>query len=441
MSQSHASLGSEQILPNEADTQLHGYQLILTRVVWTVITILAVVLCLVNIPPSYAQSLTVCTQAACQNQQATLELARALHSAGLSLRLYATYLMILSSGTVSVCVGIGVIIAWRKSNDWMGLLVSLTLIIIGTVIFTDYQQLATLYPIAQLPGELLESLLNALPLLVGYLFPNGRFAPRWTRWAALVVVFFVAGGTFFPTSLLNTDSWPDPLRTVAQFAPLVLVIFAQVSRYLRVSTPIQRQQTKWVLFGILATAIYFIALNILTTLDPDLTQASSLGILLPEASYSLAVLLIPLSIAFSILRYRLWDIDRLISRTLIYLLLSALLLLIYLALVFGLQFVLQDITKNSPVPIVVSTLAVVVLFQPLRRRVQNIIDRSFYRRKYNAEKVLASFGATLRNELELTQLSEGLVAVVRETMQPENVSLWLLTPVKRLSASGETENE
>ncbi|HEX7735203.1 MAG TPA: hypothetical protein VF458_10070 [Ktedonobacteraceae bacterium] len=133
----------------------------------------------------------------------------------------------------------------------------------------------------------------------------------------------------------------------------------------------------------------------------------------------------------SILRYRLYDIDRLISRTLIYLLLSALLVLTYFALVFGLQFFLQGITQSSPVPVVISTLAVAALFQPLRRGIQNVIDRSFYRRRYNAELVLTGFRATLRNELDLVQLSERLLEVVRETMQPEHVSIWLCTLKQR----------
>src|SRR5947209_3172006 len=118
----------------------------------------------------------------------------------------------------------------------------------------------------------------------------------------------------------------------------------------------------------------------------------------------------------------------LISRTLIYALLSALLVLTYLALVFGLQFVFQGITRDSPVLIVISTLAVAALFQPLRQAIQRIIDRSFYRRKYNAEQVLSNFSATLYNELDLAQLSEQLLAVVQETMQPEHVSLWICSP-------------
>src|ERR1700687_387814 len=130
---------------SETDTQLHGYKLILARTVWVVIAVLAVALLVADIPPGFAQQLTVCTKSLCQNQQATPDMVRALHSSGLSLQFYALYLTTLSIITVSIFLAIAVIIASRKSRDWMGLLVSLTLIIIGTVTFTDYQQLAAAY--------------------------------------------------------------------------------------------------------------------------------------------------------------------------------------------------------------------------------------------------------------------------------------------------------
>jgi hypothetical protein len=316
----------------------------------------------------------------------------------------------------------------------MGLLLSLTFIIAAPALNTDYQQLASLFPITQLPGDLLHILFGTLPFLVGYLFPDGRFVPRWTRWLALLVIFFVSAGTFFPASPLNTDNWPDPLRTLAQLMPVVAVVIAQVYRYLRVSSPVQRQQTKWVVLGILATIIYLVALSVITALNPDTTQARSLGFLFAEASYILAFLLVPLSIAFSILRYRLWDIDLLIKRTLIYSILTGTLALIYLGCVILLQNLVNRLTSQtgqSPVIIVASTLLIAALFQPLRRRIQRLIDRRFYRRKYDAARTLATFSATLRNEVDLTQLREHLLATVQETMQPTHVSLWLRPPTPK----------
>ncbi len=142
--------------------------------------------------------------------------------------------------------------------------------------------------------------------------------------------------------------------------------------------------------------------------------------------FYIAVLLIPLSIGFSILRYRLYDIDLLINRTLVYGTLTVLLALVYVGLIFALQYLLRGIiSQNNNVAIVVSTLAIAALFQPLRHRIQAIIDRRFYRRKYDAAKIVETFSATLRNEVDLSQLHEHLLNIVQETMQPAHVSLWL----------------
>src|SRR5262249_52781324 len=128
----------------------------------------------------------------------------------------------------------------------------------------------------------------------------------------------------------------------------------------------------------------------------------------------------------ALLRYRLWNIDRIINRTLVYGLLTAIMLSIYLLLVFGGQYLLASLFgPGNPVVLVISTLIVAALFQPLRARLQSIVDRRFYRSKYDAQKTLESFSATLRGEVDLTQLCEQLVSVVEETMQPAHISMWI----------------
>jgi hypothetical protein len=136
--------------------------------------------------------------------------------------------------------------------------------------------------------------------------------------------------------------------------------------------------------------------------------------------------LIPLSVAFAILRYRLWDIDLIIRRTLQYGLLTILIGLVYFGMVVLLGQVFQAVTgQASPLAVVLSTLAIVILFTPLRRRIQTVIDRRFFRSQYNVEHALARFSQNLRERVDLTVIESELVGVVNETIQPEQVMLWI----------------
>ena len=204
------------------------------------------------------------------------------------------------------------------------------------------------------------------------------------------------------------------------------MLFSQIYRYRNVSNPVQRQQTKWVLFSIivLLTGDFSVWLLGNIFLSLSLTQNS----LLYETVSNFTLLLIPLSISIAILRYRLWDIDIIINRTLVYGSLTSILLLVYFGLVITLQFLVSMETgqiAHSPLIIVGSTLAIAALFQPLRNQIQAIIDRRFYRRKYDAARTLESFNKTLREEMDIEELRDRLVAVVQETMQPAFVTLWL----------------
>jgi hypothetical protein len=258
------------------------------------------------------------------------------------------------------------------------------------------------------------------------LFPNGRFVPRWMGLAMLLVI--IQAVTFvFPTGL-DAITWPVWLNGLVSLALYGAIIFSQVYRYRRVSNPVERQQTKWVVLGILIVITGFVVLGALNGFFPALNQPDTLYYLIPSSAYPLLLLTLPFSIGMAILRSRLYDIDVLINRTLVYGMLTILLALVYFGLVVGLESLVRLATgqvSSSPVVIVVSTLAIAALVQPLRRRLQILIDRRFYRRKYDATRTLAAFSATVRNEVDLHQLCEHLLAVVEETMQPTHVSLWL----------------
>jgi hypothetical protein len=193
-----------------------------------------------------------------------------------------------------------------------------------------------------------------------------------------------------------------------------------------VSNLVQRQQTKWVVYGFTANIVIVFGAFL-----PALIFPRSIFALAFPLFYICTLFLYPLTIGIAILRYRLWDIDLVINRTLVYGTLMVMLALVYVGLVIGLQSLVHLVTgtiSEQPLVIVASTLAIYALFQPLRRRIQTVIDRRFYRRKYDAARTLAVFSATLRNEVDLNQLRENLLNVVQETMQPTHVSLWLCSP-------------
>jgi hypothetical protein len=211
------------------------------------------------------------------------------------------------------------------------------------------------------------------------------------------------------------------------------------------STPVQRQQIKWVVFVATIVLIEVSVASLLLLLPSDflapglLTQFQKLI----RSITSILPILFPLSIGIALLRYRLWDIDILINRTLVYGSLTVLLALLYFGLVIGLESLVRLFTgqvSQSPVIIVISTLAIAALFQPLRRRLQATIDHRFYRRKYDAARIVEAFSATLSNEVDLSQLSEHLLNVVQETMQPAHVSLWLRQPTSTENQKHQADN-
>jgi hypothetical protein len=335
-----------------------------------------------------------------------------------------------------VWFAVSLVLFWRKSGDRAILLFSLLLVLTGGVFFPPIPVALVTYGVWWVPIWVLYAL-AAVMLSFGYTLPDGRFIPGFTRWLALVWIAV----SLVPIPILGavnhlSNWWLSPLYTLVRIAFYCSLALALLYRYRRRSTPVQRQQIKWVVFAAIivvgVVSVENLLLHVLPSSFPSLVLSSQLQQLIRALCIYLFSVLIPLSIGIALSRYRLWDIDIIINRTLVYGTLTAILVLVYFGLIFILQYLLGGIiNQNNNVAIVVSTLTIYALFQPLRHRIQRIIDRRFYRSKYNAAKIIANFSSTLRDEVDLNTLSEHLVAVVQETMQPAHVSLWLGKPEHR----------
>jgi hypothetical protein len=370
-----------------------------------------------------------------------------LEALGISVDWYATYELSISVASAMVYSVVSVAIFWRRSDDWMALLTSLGLLAFGIFFLTDGPVvLAEQYPVVWLPVRSLAFLGSISFILFLYLFPNGQFLPRWTRWIPIFWAAHEVAYYFFPNTIFNINRTFPLLDFVASSTFLFIGAGSQLYHYRRVSGPIQRQQTKWAVFGMVSAALGAIVFAIPLNISPTLAQYGSPYTFALEAGVYGSLLLIPLSIGVAILRHRLWDIDIVINRTLVYGALTASLVLVYLGGVAATQAIFQGLTGQEEQPqlaIVASTLVIAALFTPLRHRIQSFIDRRFYRRKYDARKTLEAFSAELREETDLEALSDDLVGVVRETMQPTHVSLWLrpdhpLTDKKKRAATRES---
>ncbi|HEY6540920.1 MAG TPA: hypothetical protein VIZ18_08290 [Ktedonobacteraceae bacterium] len=405
---------------NTTGTRLRGGWLLLARILWLAVVVLALALSIASIPGFLVFLQNGCTSAACRSTIAPYTV-QYVKSAGLSINFFLIYLYMLFVLLLLAFLIMGALLFWLRSHDRMALFTSYALVTFP--LFFNSSLLLTLLPRWWLPIQIV-GFLNGITLgNLFYLFPNGRFVPRWTRWLVVAVVVNSAASSFFPNTPF-ANFW-----LISNLFPILAVtgVVAQVYRYRKVSSPIERQQTKWVAAGLsfgivgalLVIGLYYI--NAFALFHPNAHTDLLAGTIL-----YMFVLLIPLSIAFAILRSRLWDIDIIINRALVYGTLTGILALLYVGSILLLQYLLRGIIQqNNAIAIVISTLAIYALFNPLRRRIQNIIDRRFYRRKYDAARTLATFNATLRSEVDLSQLREQLLSVVEETMQPAHVSLWL----------------
>ncbi|HEX7588897.1 MAG TPA: hypothetical protein VF478_11320, partial [Anaerolineae bacterium] len=416
--------------------------LAVARIGWLAFFVIAALALLVALPARWAE-LTQPTPITAAN----------LKALGWPVTLFAAYSLTTEVIFIAVFLIVGLIIFARRSDNAMALFIALMLVAFGV----GNQSIApTIGALRVYPWGALVSALGGFVAWLTfsqfpYLFPSGRYVPAWVRLPALVW-FLIC----FPYNFAAVDSplyplnWPPLL-----FGPLMLTLYvtflvSQVYRFARVSTPVERQQTKWVMYALVV--VVFGELSVL--LISNLSEISAFYYLFsgepptPLALYLVLVMqslarfyfgLLPLAFGFSILRYRLWDIDIIIRRTLVYGVLTVLLGITYLGSIVLLQQLFRGLTGavQSEIVTILSTLAIAALFNPLRHRVQNLIDRRFYRHKYDATHVLAEFSAAARDEVELEKLTARLLEVVEETMQPAGMSVWLKATERSMIAKGE----
>jgi hypothetical protein len=397
---------------------------------WVVIALLCVALFWVDLIADYYEIIVPCTEGVpgvfndCNFAALTPAEVSVWTSWGLSLETYGVVMLSGAAFTFLVYTTLAAALLWQQRQSGLGLMISLALIVIPFTMTAASRNFGTLHPTLGWLGNLAYIVGNGIMLLFLYLVPNGRFSPRWAYIPMLATFLLLLFG---------------PLdEPVVSAITVALVLFGgslQVYRYLREANTVERQQTKWIIFGVVifVTAIIAWVLVFGRALPIPDGQPRLIAILVSGIYQDFfAMPFLPVAITIAILRYRLWGIDVIIRKTLSYALLSGLLALTYFGSVILLQTIFGTfISGQSPVVLVISTLVIAALFAPLRRRVQTFIDRRFYRQKYDAQQILAQFAQTARDEVEMEALQAELVQVVQETLQPEQVNVWLRDSLNR----------
>lgn len=426
---------SENVLDKAVEPRsperLRAPLLTIARTLWIVITLLTISLYLDGLPIRYDQLV------ADADIRSLLEL-------NFSAGGYGAFLIGLDIVVVFAHVIIATIIFRRRVDDWMALFLAYALVTNGALLSLSLTYTGgELSPAFQVALQIVTTIGLVAGMTLLYLFPTGRFVPKWTGLMALSWGLLMTTAIFFPGNPLSFPSWPTSIQLLVLLTWIGVGIYAQIYRYRNVSRPTQQQQAKWAMLGLFASAVgpftYFLPFVILPAIGgpaiPNILYqrvgasffAFSLFFRLTGSTlFTLVLLLFPLSFAIAILRYRLWDIDVIINRALVYGVLTGLLILIFFGGVTLLGGVFRTFTgQGSQLAVVISTLSIAGLFNPLRLRVQDVIDRRFYRQKYDAAQALTKFALTVRDEVDLDRMENALIAAVDETMQPEHVSLWL----------------
>jgi len=410
---------------SEAGTRLRGVWLLLARGVWLAAMALAIVILIAAVPVRFSKLLnfgsifiidTSTTRAGDLDPNAVQN---GLQQLGISPGFYAAYNISLELIMVLGFLIVGAIIFLRKSNDLMAIAVSFTLVTFGPALSFTTNTLVAAQPEWRIAVNSLSIGWTTFGLIFLGLFPDGKFVPRWMRiWAILWIAYTWAYFIFPDDSPINANNWPIGIIIAGTIGVLGIGIYAQVYRYRRVSDPARRHQTKWVVFGMatLVAGIFsqFVPYVVLQESgQPDSTRMLYDLIIAPITN--LLILCLPLTVAFSVLRYRLYDIDIIINRTLVYVPLTAILAGLYAGSIALLQKLFIDATgEKSDAAVVITTLLLTATFTPIKNYLQSAVDKRFKEAR-DATRKLKSFDQQVRSVGDLIDPDQITRRLLEET--------------------------
>jgi hypothetical protein len=407
--------------------------LTLYRILWVIATILVVVVILASIPMRFSQLSTVTLDAKISAGQLSPKDLPALRELNLTPEMYALYFTILEVISAILFLCLGTLIFWLQPINRMPLLFAVFCVTFGLTFTPLTSSLQALHPIWDLFFVGLRSLGFASFFLAFYLFPDGQFLPGWTRWLALSCILFLLISLFYPPMRLNLsmaiETKEQAYMMGMAFAWGTTIVISQIYRYKYRMTVKQRQQAKWVVLGLSVIFFAGVAAALPVLALPVFNQSNSLSMLahiLATTVILFSLIVWGAAIAIAVLRHRLFDIDLILRRTLLYTLLTVILGGTYVGIILIFQTLLTSFTgQQQTIGLVISTLVTAALFTPLRRAIQNEINRRFYRNAYDAQKKLENFSNVMRDQVDLDQVTHHLLETVDETMHPETISFWI----------------
>ena len=387
-------------LPRPTSTRLQGGWLVAARVTQLAIMVLTLVLYAAGLTPAFTEL-----------RRAFLGYEAALLQFNLSVDFFATYFVFLELAKMAAFLTTAAVIFWRRSEDWMAIFLSLMLVTFGAdVVSGVIRNLGGGQPAWRLPADIVVVFGQVSVVVFFFLFPDGRFIPRWTRWLALIWAGWMLIAIFLP--LGDPMTWPSPVIFLVLLVAYGSASLAQLYRYVRHASPLQRQQTKWVVFGLGAAVFLGWIIPILPrVIFPALSQPTSQGLLYIGLSSTLSVIavsLMPISLGLAILRYRLWDIDFVINRSLVYGALTMVLVALLGGSLLLISLVFQNLGggQQSVIALVSAALIFGAVFQPTRRRLQGFVDRRFYNIHIDYQKRPAPAAPSVTSVIQQTGFGE-----------------------------------